>query len=200
MNRIRLGVASLIFASVIVFLAFRGDARQATPVEATPSDSVIPGLLTFDVPSAAHVQGPVEYPQTPPVGGPHNPVWQDCGFYDQPVGNEHAVHSLEHGVVWITYRLDLPADQVALLRELAAQDDHILVSPYPGLPAPIVASAWGKQLWLERADDPRLGQFIDAFIGKGPEGRASCSGGTTATLAIGSPVAGTPQPHATPSS
>ena len=53
--------------------------------------------------SRNHTKEPVDYPQTPPVGGPHNPIWQNCGFYSKPVRNEHAVHSMEHGAVWITY-------------------------------------------------------------------------------------------------
>src|SRR5215217_3837704 len=67
----------------------------------------IPGVEVYANISAAHVQGPIEYPQVPPVGGPHNPIWVNCGVYEQPVPSEMAVHSLEHGAVWITYRLDL---------------------------------------------------------------------------------------------
>ena len=88
---------------------------------------------------------PVSYPQRPPVGGDHSPIWQNCGFYDDPIANENGVHSLEHGVVWITYRPDLSQDQVNALRRLARNERHILVSPFPGLPAPVVASAWGRQ-------------------------------------------------------
>jgi hypothetical protein len=142
------------------------------------------GLESFPDPGAGHVDGPVAYAQTPPVGGEHSPVWQNCGYYPAPVANEAGVHSLEHGAVWVTYRPDLAQDQIETLRELAESQSYILVSPYPDLPAPVVASAWGEQLRLESADDPRLAQFVRVYrLGpRTPEPGAACTGGTSATL------------------
>jgi hypothetical protein len=192
-NRLRIVVAAVALVLLPALVVRQGDAQQGTPVAGTPGDTVIPGLFTFGDLPRNHVEGHYDYPQNPPVGGPHNGVWQNCGFYDQPVGNEHAVHSLEHGAVWITYQPDLTADQIALLRQLTTRHDFVLVSPYPGLPAPIVASAWGKQLWLDKADDPRLAQFIALFEKNGPETGAPCSGGTSETLPMATPVAGSPE-------
>ena len=96
------------------------------------------------------------------MGGPHFPVWQNCGFYREPVPSETAVHALEHGAVWITYQPDLARDQVEVLRRLARQP-YVLVTPYEGLPAPVVASAWGVQLQLDRASDPALGEFLQRY-------------------------------------
>ncbi len=138
------------------------------------------GVQSFEVPSRFHTEGPVSYDPIPPVGGDHAPVWQNCGFYDVPIQDENAVHSLEHGVVWITYEPDLLSpDQVEVLRGLASNHSHVLVSPYAGLPAPVVASAWGRQLSLEGAYDPRLEQFIAAFERgeQSPEPGAPCTGG-----------------------
>jgi hypothetical protein len=121
----------------------------------------------------------VTYDLVPPVGGNHNPAWQNCGFYSEPIGTEFGVHSLEHGAVWITHRPDLPEDQVDALRDRTARS-YVLVSPWEGeLPAPVVASAWGKQLPLESATDPALAQFVD-FFAQGPqtpEPGAACGGG-----------------------
>src|SRR5690606_16203784 len=47
-----------------------------------------------------HVEARVEYQQSPPAGGDHNQTWLNCGIYDAPVPNHHAVHSLEHGAIW----------------------------------------------------------------------------------------------------
>ena len=132
--------------------------------------------------SRDHTKEPVDYPQSPPVGGPHNPIWQNCGFYSKPVRDENAVHSMEHGAVWITYTPDLPKDQVEKIKSLTRKR-CILASPYPGLPAPVVASAWGKQLRLNSTNDPRLEQFVRAYRQgpQTPEPGAPCRGG------VGSP-------------
>lgn len=127
-----------------------------------------------------HSEGQIDYAQTPPAGGEHNPVWQNCGFYSEPIRNENAVHSLEHGAVWITYRPDLAQEQVDQIRQLASDNAYVLASPYPDLPSPVVASAWGKQLKLDSADDSRLRQFVGAFEQgpQTPEPGAVCTGGT----------------------
>jgi len=142
----------------------------------------IDGVQTFPDLSRDHQDGTVTYPQTPPVGGAHNAVWQNCGVYEQPVTNEHAVHSLEHGAVWVTYRPDLPADQVEQLQTLLRPHGYTLLSPYPDLPAPVVASAWGVQLQLESANDERLEEFLAKYRqgAQTPEPGAACIGGTSA--------------------
>ncbi len=146
------------------------------------SNGGIAGVQTFSDLSRDHTTDPVTYAQSPPVGGAHNPVWQNCGVYSQPIQNEHAVHSLEHGAVWITYRPDLPADQLQKLRNLVQNRSYTLLSPYPGLPKPVVVSAWGLQLQLDSVDDARLPQFIAKYAQgtQTPEPGAACSGGTSA--------------------
>jgi hypothetical protein len=142
------------------------------------SAGTIAGVKTFPE-KAEHVTTPVNYPQTPPAGGPHNPVWLNCGIYDQPVPNENAVHDLEHGAVWITYRSGLAENQVEALKKIVGDRTYVDLSPYPGLPTPIVVSAWGKQLQLQNASDPRLAKFIQAYR-QGPQTQepgAPCTGG-----------------------
>jgi hypothetical protein len=79
-------------------------------------------------------------------------------------------------VVWITYQPDLPPVEVDALRQLTLVNDRLLISPYPGLDAPIVLSTWDRQLRLETVDDPRLFEFIDAYTGQAPEPGANCQG------------------------
>jgi hypothetical protein len=159
--------------------AISSDIFDPAVAEATP----IAGVQTFVVESRQHTDQPVDYPQDPPAGGPHAPVWQKCQFYDKPVQNERAVHAQEHGAVWITYQPNLPEAERKALKKLTRDQPFLLVSPYPGLQDPIVASAWGAQLRLETVDDPRLDAFIARYAGNGPEQGGSCASGTEDTVA-----------------
>jgi len=144
----------------------------------------------------SHVPGPVTYSVVPPVGGNHNATWMNCGIYDKPVPSEYAVHNLEHGAVWITYQPSLPKSEVAGLRAFARRQSslspggqrgsrYIDLTPYPGLPAPVVASSWGFQLRLTSPTDPRLQEFVNKFRASKtytPEYGGECTGGIGAPL------------------
>ena len=204
------------------FAASRGGGSSAEVVPATPSGApqsqpaalVVPntsgisGVVAYDTagwPTASkngpadqalghdHVTVPVTYSVTPPVGGNHNPVWLNCGVYENPVPSEYAVHDIEHGAIWITYQPSLPQAEVSQLRSFvgrqsvlspgggAAGSRYMDLTPYPGLPAPIVVSSWGFQLRLTSPTDPRLQQFVDKFRFSpqySPEYPGECTGGT----------------------
>ena len=146
---------------------------EATVVE-------VEGVEVVDDLTNDHVEGEVDYDQAPPVGGDHNEVWLDCDVYDVPVPDQNAVHALEHGVVWLAHDPDLPDDEVAVLHELhATTPDRMIVSPYPDLDAPVVAVAWGRRLEVDSADDPRLEEFVEAYVDgpHAPEPGVTCQGG-----------------------
>ncbi|WP_166139852.1 DUF3105 domain-containing protein [Nocardioides ochotonae] len=158
---------ALVLAAVLVPLALGED-------EEPPS---LAAVLVVDELSAEHRTDDVDYDHSPTLGGPHDPAWLDCGVYDVPVREENVAHDLEHGTVWITHDPDLPAPDRARLADLLPANG--IMSPYPGLDAPVVVTVWGRQLRLEGADDPRLPLFIARF-GAGetaPEPFASCAGG-----------------------
>jgi len=115
----------------------------------------------------------------PPAGGEHDPVVQNCGVYTEPVASAKAVHSLEHGAVWITYRSGLDQQQINVLTELASARDYTLLSPMDALAAPVVLTAWGVQLEVDDASDPRVEPFLVQYVQgeQTPEPGAPCSGG-----------------------
>jgi hypothetical protein len=165
--------AVVIVVVVIVLVSNRDNTTTATTAG-------YGRVATFGGLSRNHTQSAVHYPQTPPVGGDHNPVWQNCGYYSQSLRNENAVHSLEHGAVWITYQPKLPKDQVDRLAAIGRGQTFVLVSPYPGLPAPVVASAWGVQEWFHSANDSGLNDFVSKYRHgpQTPEPGAACTNGT----------------------
>lgn len=141
---------------------------------------VIAGVQTYGpFPANVHVNTDVTYPQTPPTGGEHRASWQNCGIYNSPVQDELAVHSMEHGAVWITYQPDLPPDQVDQLKSLVRGRSYTLLSPHAEQSSPVAASAWGVQLLADSAGDGRLSQFISKYRqgSQTPEPGATCVGG-----------------------
>ena len=136
------------------------------------------GIAVLSATGGDHTLRSVTYAQRPPHSGDHSPVWQKCGFYREPIGDEHAVHSLEHGSVWIAYRPDLPADQIDLLRPLAGVREQVIVSPYPDLTTALVVTSWGHQQSFDTVDIPQLEQAIQTLRNseQAPEPNGGCDG------------------------
>jgi hypothetical protein len=170
--------------------AVTGQTTVETKPDTVANPTDIKGVIAYDTagypgPGAAgagtlthdHVDGPVTYAVTPPVGGPHNSIWMNAGVYTEPVPSERAVHTLEHGAVWITYDPDLSAAKVQQLVDFfnkqtmipessgGRSNRFVDVSPWVdnSLPSPIMISSWGYQLGVDSPTDPRLQQFVDTF-------------------------------------
>ncbi|WP_017569315.1 DUF3105 domain-containing protein [Nocardiopsis halotolerans] len=198
------GVGLIIGAVVLVVVLMVGGGIAAVALLSEPGgaegtgSTAVGGLdevRYYEDLSAQHVDEgeTVDYAMFPPAGGPHYPIWQNCGVYDEPLRSEYVVHALEHGAVWITYDPGLPDDQVRTLTSHYSPGDYLVISPVEGLPAPVVASAWGSQLSLEAAGDPSLTEYLVEFVqGENtPEPGAPCSGGHSGTEANPSGTTGT---------
>ena len=137
------------------------DGKQPDPARPLPEDPP-EGIEVYPATTNKLSEGPIEYDRSPPTNGEHDPLWQNCGAYEKPIKDRHAVHSMDHGVVWISHQPDLPAAQVERLRSYG-DENYVIVSPYPGQEAPVIATSWRVQLELDGADDPRLREFVDGF-------------------------------------
>ncbi len=125
-----------------------------------------------------HVKN-AKYFSFPPMGGDHNVQWQNCGVYEQPIKDENAVHSLEHGAVWIAYRPDIDSQQRQALVKFSLGRPYILLAPYPRLEAPITILAWGHRIKMQKINQDILARFTQKFAGslKAPEPAGPCIGG-----------------------
>ncbi|MFI6363580.1 DUF3105 domain-containing protein [Nocardia sp. NPDC050630] len=184
--------AALAIVALIGALAFslvpkyrdKAELEKYTPSaqKKDPSDQIA-GVTKKDYPAGLHVSGTqrVAYDQAPPFGGPHDQVWANCMgvVYNKPIRVENAVHSLEHGAVWIAYNPDkVDAAGIDTLKQKVEGKPFTLMSPFPGLASAISLQSWGHQLKLDSADDKRVNQFITALRENQyayPEVGASCS-------------------------
>ncbi|OUD00992.1 DUF3105 domain-containing protein [Streptomyces swartbergensis] len=128
-----------------------------------------------------HVDKAVKYASVPPVGGDHNPAWMNCNgdVYTKEINNTNAVHSLEHGAVWVTYNADAKKADIDALAAKVKKTPYTLMSPLGEQKDPIMLSAWGHQRTVTGASDPNVDTFFEKFVqGKQtPEPGAACTNG-----------------------
>ena len=165
-----IGVLVVALAAFVLYRLLEPEVAGAVFVEAAVANQHDPDLQ-------------YEFGGLPSTGGPHNPTWQNCGIYMEPVQPEYAIHSMEHGAVWVTYHPDLASDQVAALQDLVQGQTYVLLSPYPDQSSDIVLTAWDVQLQLDSTADERIQEFINKYRrARAPEPGSPCSGG------VGTPV------------
>ncbi|TDC73740.1 DUF3105 domain-containing protein [Streptomyces hainanensis] len=157
-----------------------GDGDDAAAPQSGES-AEIEGVQTWEDLSRNHVEGQVEYTMNPPAGGDHAQAWMNCDadVYEAEIANENAVHSLEHGAVWVTYNDAAAEEDIATLSDRVSNTTYTLMSPKADQESPIVLTAWGNQLAVDTAADPRVETFLDTFVqgAQTPEPGAACTGG-----------------------
>lgn len=170
-------VAVVVLATAVGGYFIVDSAREDDKEAAAP----LKGEQSWDDLEQDHVTKDVDYKMTPPAGGDHDPAWQNCNgdVYTEPIRDENAVHSLEHGAVWVTYT-DKAADaDVKALTERVGKTPYSLISPYPDQAGTITLTAWGKQLTVKKASDPKVDKFFEKYVQgpQTPEQGAACTGG-----------------------
>lgn len=175
-----LGRPATLVAVAVASLALLGCGGGGGDEEPTvrPADEGIEGVVAIRVTSADHTDGDVDYDRRPPAGGDHHSVPAPCGFYAEPVRDEHVVHSMEHGAVWLAYAPDLPAAELDAVRALVAGEEETIATPYPGLEedTALVVTSWARQLTVRSVDDARVREFVEQYRDgdQAPEGGVEC--------------------------
>ncbi|MFD8143839.1 DUF3105 domain-containing protein [Streptomyces sp. NPDC059708] len=176
-------VAGLIgFGSWLIIEQKQKD-KDAAAATAAARKAPVNGEQSWDVKKLGrnHVETPVKYEMNPPVGGDHNPRWMNCNgdVYKNAIPEVNAVHSLEHGAVWVTYNDKAAKADVDALAGKVGKTPYTLMSPDKEQAGAIMLSAWGKQLTVDKADDPRVAQFFTKYVQgpQTPEPGAACTNG-----------------------
>ncbi|MFH9857897.1 DUF3105 domain-containing protein [Streptomyces sp. NPDC017202] len=187
-NRILTITAStLVVAALVVgtVLLVRSQSDDTPSADAKTSGSFVTGsdgVRTWKgTLGRTHVTKTVSYPMEPPVGGDHNQVWMNCDgdVYTEALNNMNAVHSLEHGAVWVTYNSKAPKADVDALAAKVKKTPYTLMSPDDKQADPIVLTAWGHQRTVTGASDPNVDTFFQKYVQgeQTPEPGAACTGG-----------------------
>lgn len=170
------GTSALALAAVMLLVACADRGGSAAPDTRGQGDGAACGAPTeeaLDPGSLAHIlPGAPEpaYSTEPPTSGPHLAGGAPAGAQDSPVSRPAQVALLEQGGVMVQYDGVTPGE-VARLESLARAE--VVVAPSPGLPAPVVATAWRHRLVCDGVSDGvirAVEAFVGSRLGQGPEG------------------------------
>ena len=109
-----------------------------------------------------------EYQTNPPTSGAHaDPI--RFGIYNEEVIDENAVHNLEHGGIWISYK-DLSDEEIAELEAIARKAPNaVLLSPRSANDSRISVASWQRLMHLEEVDVEAIEEYIKLNINRSPE-------------------------------
>ena len=164
----------------IVFISCSSEKNESIEIS---TEEMLEEVEYLVITSREHTDENVDYPTTPPAGGDHLGIWHTCGIYKVELLDEAAVHALEHGAVWVTYKPEIEKEEIIKLTTMLSGKPKILLSPHSEQMSPIVATSWGRRLEIETANDPRLNKFVDFFM----DGEAAPEAGITCDRGIGRP-------------
>ena len=137
---------------------------SSTPCDACGGDCLVEQLVYAE---HYHTRESIDYANTPPAGGPHNPCWAPWGSHTDPVPDDNFVHNLEHGGVAFVYGdSSLQAQGDTLAKELGK---YMFTTPYAKQSSAMSALAWGWRLSLGCFDDPALREFYAVHVNQAPE-------------------------------
>lgn len=154
------GIVVLLLVSFILSNKAKNDEQQA--IEDLFDKEIILDVQDFADQGADHIPDPgqFEYNSNPPTSGPHYgqaPAW---GFYPEPMEDELAIHAIEHGGVWISYK-DLNEDEIDLLKDFAKNNSKsVIITPRDKNESRISAVAWTKLTQFESVDVDALQKFL----------------------------------------
>jgi hypothetical protein len=177
-------VAGLVVGGVVLVRSQSDDSGDAASDDKTTGKFVTgsDGVRKWEgTLSRNHVKTDVEYSVEPPVGGDHHQAWMNCNgdVYTEELNNVNAVHSLEHGAVWVTYNSKADKADVDKLAEKVKKTPYTLMSPNEKQKDPIMLTAWGHQRTVTGADDANVDKFLQTYVQgeQTPEKGAACTGG-----------------------
>ncbi len=118
----------------------------------------------------------------PPTSGDHWPIPLSDGIYNTEKPDEAAIHSLEHGRVWVSYKPSIPQQTKKALEELIKGYNGTILTPRSANDTDIALAAWDRLDTFNlnpdgTLDEQRITDFINRWRNKGPEFVPGSGGG-----------------------
>ena len=120
-----------------------------------------------------------EYTSNPPTSGPHYSQTARSGFREEQIPDQHIIHNLEHGDVWISFHPRVSEQIKEELKQFAAA--KVIITPREANDTDIALASWGRldKFNIENNKFPvrRVSDFIKRHSNQGPEKIPGASGG-----------------------
>jgi hypothetical protein len=167
------GIAIVIFGigTIGLIQQTKKSPEQASFEQEVKAVSLDGKVEEFPIEGRDHVSAGtgVDYQTNPPTSGSHLAQAEEWGIFTNEIDNMAAVHSMEHGGIWISYK-DINQEEIAVLEDIGKQNSQsTLVSPRSGNDNKIVIASWGKMMRLESVDKALIQKFIDTYKNQSPE-------------------------------
>lgn len=137
-----------------------------------------PGIAHEDL-GREHVQAKTYGGDEPPTSGPHATAlpW---GSYDREIADANTIHNLEHGGIYISYRPDLPKNDIEKIKALFIKPfsnpdfkpNKVIIAPRANNKSSIVMSSWNKSEQFASYNQQLMIDYHLKNFGNSPESGA----------------------------
>ena len=190
-----IGIAAAAVAAITLFRSFGGpnDIPQAAIRAAETAGCTEVEQPASSAPSGQHLQAGQDpgYTDTPATSGFHDPspLPDEPKVYDTQPNETNAVHSLEHGAIFLYYLPEadggLSQELIDRLTQAAEGSNATFVAPYPSLTAEsaLTLTAWNRRQSCPAGDTltPQAAStIVNGFVtgfectGNAPESSSPC--------------------------
>jgi len=114
-----------------------------------------------------------EYNSNPPTSGKHYDAPARPGFRENIIDDGYVIHSMEHGLIWISYHPRI-GEEAEKLRKITGQ--FTVITQREANEQDIAVAAWGRLDTFNLEDDTidaddlrRINDFVKRYANKGPE-------------------------------
>ena len=176
-QKIKKSILSLIMISVLVggfILLTKKSPEQIAFEKKIETISLDGKVREYPIEGRGHISSNenVTYKTNPPTSGDHLADAKTWGVYNDEIDDKAAVHGLEHGGIWISYK-NISEKEIQILKEVGKNNSQsVIVSPRRENDNKIVVASWGQMMKLESVDKAVIQKYINTYKNNSPEKEA----------------------------